>query len=113
MRRLFWFAALVLAACEPVPPPSMVIHVTPEHEALVQAFAAPLPMEGVQVRAADDPAERLGAHQGLPEIALVVDPAACAGCYRAERTATGVIVRGDAPLGIQRRSRRAWSRRSA
>lgn len=78
----------------------MVIYVAPEHEALAQAFAAPLPVAGVTVRAVADPEGALGSEPSVPEIALVAD-LSCSECYRAERVEDGVVVHGDAPAGIQ------------
>lgn len=100
MKTRWLTVALLLAACEPTPSASMVIYVAPEHEALAEAFVAPLPVTGVDVRAAADPAAALGAQPDVPEIALVAD-LACSECYRAERTERGVVVHGDAPAGIQ------------
>ena len=100
-RTLALAALLAVARCEPAPAPSMVIHVVPAHEALATAFVAPLPIEGVEVRTTADPAGALGSAEGVPEIALVADLEGCAECYRAERASSGVVVHGDAPLGIQ------------
>lgn len=94
------FLVTLLAACDPAPAPSMVVYVAPEHEALAQAFVAPLPVAGIAVRAVPDPAAALGSQPDAPEIALVAD-LSCTECYRAERVAGGVVVHGDAPAGIQ------------
>lgn len=103
MPRTLRLAALLalLVGCDPAPAPSLVVYVDPAHEALAAAFVAPLPVEGVVVRTASDPAGALGSHEGIPEIALVADLDECEECYRAERTSSGVVVHGDAPLGIQ------------
>ncbi len=99
-RAHLWILGLLVAACDAGPPPSMVVYVTAEHEAIARAFVEPLPVEGVTVRVAADPAAALGTELDAPEIALVAD-LDCAECYRAERTEEGVVVHGDAPLGIQ------------
>ncbi len=100
-RTLALAALLAVAGCEPAPAPSMVIYVVPAHEAVATAFVAPLPIAGVEVRTTADPAGALGSAEGVPEIALVADLEGCAECYRAERASSGVVVHGDAPLGIQ------------
>lgn len=92
---------LGLVGCEPSTTPSMVVYVAPAHEALARAFVAPLPIENVEVRVAENPAGALGRVAEAVELALVADLDDCTECYRAERTDAGVVVHGDGPLGIQ------------
>lgn len=100
--RIVVLAGLV-AACATPTPLETVVFVAPAQEAVAAAFVAQLPPELVAgVRVADDPAAAMASSvEGERRIALVVDGAACEGCYRLEAAAGGVIARGDAPLGVQ------------
>jgi hypothetical protein len=112
VRFAFSFASLalctfVIAGCGPSePPPAPVelpIFVASGERAPIDAFVSFLPPEiDAGVRAVDDPLASMDAStEGTRRIALVVEDARCEGCFRLERTDAGLVVRGDAPLGIQ------------
>lgn len=102
-----FFVSLVLAsmlgACEAAPPSDTLVFVAPTEEALARAFVEELPAElGAAVRVDLDPVAAMAAStEGERRIALVVDGAACDGCYRLEASTGGSLARGSAPLGVQ------------
>ncbi len=100
-------ALLLTASCgptEPPPPPAdLLVFVADAERAPIDDFVSLLPEAlDAGVRPAADPLAALAsATEGTRRIALVVEPSRCEGCFRLERTANGLVVRGDAPLGIQ------------
>lgn len=101
---------LTLAACalltawattscgEPAGRPTIHLVVTTENQALFESFVAPL--EGtVVVDAAADPASARAGVGGVG-VALVATTSGD-GSYRIERSGSGFVVTGDAPLGLQ------------
>ncbi len=107
---LRWVVVLAFLACgscgpgEPPPVPAdLVVFVARGERAPIDDLVAHLPEAlDAGVRAVDDPvASMASSAEGTRRIALVVEPSRCEGCFRLERTGSGFVVRGDAPLGVQ------------
>lgn len=92
----------LLAGCEASPPLSTVVFASESERAVATAFTEHLPTSlGAGVRVDPDPLGAMArSTEGTRRIALVLDPEACAGCYRLEEVEGGVVARGDR-LGIQ------------
>lgn len=100
--RLLAPALVCLAACTADPPPVLVVIAAPADEAVARAYVTELPIEPVGLVISDDPVAALAtdAASGAPAIALVSD-LDCVECYRVEHHASGAVVHGDAPAGVQ------------
>jgi hypothetical protein len=94
-------ASLLAAACgDNSPPPGVTIEVAPELADLVREWAAPLG-EAVVVEEVADPAQAATASARGVRVA-VVGGLDCDQCFEIEEVgAGGLLVRGDAPLGVQ------------
>ncbi len=91
---------LSVPACSSPSAPAISIYVDADTHELIQAFAAPIPYDRMSVELVDDP---VAAALDASDIAIAIVPDMdCTECYRLERAGeTGLVVRGDAPLGVQ------------
>jgi hypothetical protein len=95
-----WVVALLAAACGGDPRPRLEIHVAADQRANAEAFAAPIGYPELAVIESADPAADAAVAGDAIVVAAVVE-GDCAECFRIERTAGGLLVRGGAPLGVQ------------
>lgn len=80
---------------------TVAIVVAPAQEAAFRGFAAPLAPFGVTLSVDPDPRAAAGNTTAAQRVAVVADGQLCAECYSFDLDDGVVVVRGDAPAGVQ------------
>jgi len=99
---LLFGSLLACSADDPNPGGALELVVTEDVRHTFDDFAAFTGDGRVAVRVAADPSAEVAAETGdEPVTVAVVADLDCTDCYRLEEAAGGVVVHGDAPLGVQ------------